>query len=342
MTRCHFARSRTGFTLIELLVVIAIIGVLVGLLLPAVQQAREASRRTTCGNKMKQMGLALHNYVDVFKKLPAANTLYKENVKPTATISIRTCWAYTIMPFLEMNDKFDKIDPAMDILDSNTSPATGTSNWAQTSVHKSQGPYYTAQFCPSNPNSSTGKTFDGTTNLGGAGTNPNRVCGGRSYDMNLGPQSMPTPCTDCSAGYPSYCAAYGNCHYADTSGNSIKATPGIANPLYAVEIKFNEITDGLSSTFLLLERRCDISNNASMFTGLKQGVTTGIRPNSSLLDETNMSSEMTNCGASSLHTGGLIGSVFADGAVNFFTDQIAFDVYNYLGNRGDGQPARLP
>ncbi len=64
---------RRGFTLIELLVVIAIIAVLIALLLPAVQQAREAARRSQCKNNMKQLGLAIHNYHDVFLCFPIAD-----------------------------------------------------------------------------------------------------------------------------------------------------------------------------------------------------------------------------------------------------------------------------
>jgi len=112
--------TRRGFTLIELLVVIAIIGVLVGLLLPAVQQAREAARRSSCGNKIKQMGLAMHNYADKHARggdnfFPEA--LYLKNATTSAnTITAvgSNCysWVVKILPFGEEDNLYKQIRDA--------------------------------------------------------------------------------------------------------------------------------------------------------------------------------------------------------------------------------------
>ena len=91
--------GKRGFTLIELLVVIAIIGVLVGLLLPAVQQAREAARRSSCQNTLKQWGLGMHNFVDVNKKLPLG-----------MTNTPRTTWVPYLWPFIESNTLAEQYD----------------------------------------------------------------------------------------------------------------------------------------------------------------------------------------------------------------------------------------
>jgi len=109
-------RRPTAFTLIELLVVIAIIGVLVGLLLPAVQQAREAARRSSCGNKLKQLGLALHNYVDANKALPygrggpTSSQLGGSDYVPTSIPSPGS-WSglVILLPFLEEQALYEQM-----------------------------------------------------------------------------------------------------------------------------------------------------------------------------------------------------------------------------------------
>ena len=113
--------SRRGFTLIELLVVIAIIGVLVGLLLPAVQQAREAARRSSCGNKLKQQGLAAHNYADKHASrgdnfLPSAmgvNQAGASNVTTNPVTGV-THWSHIvgILPYGEENNLYNAINGA--------------------------------------------------------------------------------------------------------------------------------------------------------------------------------------------------------------------------------------
>jgi prepilin-type N-terminal cleavage/methylation domain-containing protein/prepilin-type processing-associated H-X9-DG protein len=101
-------RHHRGFTLIELLVVIAIIGVLVSLLLPAVQSAREAARRSQCTNNLKQFGLALHNYHDTEGCLPHSRGLSTPapNIPPTATFS----GFARLLPYLEQRQVFDTIN----------------------------------------------------------------------------------------------------------------------------------------------------------------------------------------------------------------------------------------
>jgi prepilin-type N-terminal cleavage/methylation domain-containing protein len=104
--RIHAHKTRTGFTLVELLVVIAIIGVLVGLLLPAVQQAREASRRSSCQNNLKQIGLAIHNFHDSKKRLPAGG-------RPPESSTVRISLFAQLLPFVEQNALWDQYDPAV-------------------------------------------------------------------------------------------------------------------------------------------------------------------------------------------------------------------------------------
>lgn len=103
--------QRPGFTLIELLVVIAIIAVLIALLLPAVQQAREAARRAQCKNQLKQIGLALHNYHDIFSQIPFG---YLDSNGPTTTNAGTQdggwSWAAQILPQLDQSPLFLKFD----------------------------------------------------------------------------------------------------------------------------------------------------------------------------------------------------------------------------------------
>jgi len=139
-------RRKRGFTLIELLVVIAIIAILIALLLPAVQQAREAARRTQCKNNMKQIGLALHNYHDTFLVFPSS-AVYDSAVAgaplPDSLVGGgNTChpggynhqaahngapWSVLILPYIDQANRFNQFDmsePFMGRVDYQTDPST--------------------------------------------------------------------------------------------------------------------------------------------------------------------------------------------------------------------------
>ena len=113
-------RLHLGFTLVELLVVIAIIGVLVSLLLPAVQQARESARKMSCSNNVKQLALAVHNYASAKKKLPAAGhfgpvseAMYFDGADWRIDLRHGTNqnWIYDLLPYIEQQVAYDAIDP---------------------------------------------------------------------------------------------------------------------------------------------------------------------------------------------------------------------------------------
>ncbi len=138
--RSLYSRRLTpqGFTLLELLVVVAIIGVLVALLLPAVQQARESARRVQCRNHLKQLGLAIHNYLDVHQFLPPS-FCYSQ----TAQFPIRGSWSVhgRLLPYLEQTNAYQQVRLDVD-WDDPINQATG--------IPQTRIPVFA---CPSDPHS---------------------------------------------------------------------------------------------------------------------------------------------------------------------------------------------
>jgi prepilin-type N-terminal cleavage/methylation domain-containing protein len=107
---------RTGFTLIELLVVIAIIGILVGMLLPAVQSVREAARRTQCLNNLRQIALATMNYESAFRALPyGIQPFFRASSPTTPTLDGKWSWSTFLLPQMEQNSLYDILSPTNDL-----------------------------------------------------------------------------------------------------------------------------------------------------------------------------------------------------------------------------------
>lgn len=139
-------RGARGFTLIELLVVIAIIAILVALLLPAVQQAREAARRTQCKNNLHQLGIAMHNYHDVFKQFPM--TVFPTTGTYNWSDGSRGSYLVRLLPFIEQDNLYNALDFTL------AGPAWGLTNFeGQVDANGKLYRHYAipAYMCPSDP-----------------------------------------------------------------------------------------------------------------------------------------------------------------------------------------------
>ncbi len=162
-----------GFSLVELLVVIAIIGILIALLLPAVQAAREASRRSSCQNNLRQIGVALHNFEQTFKKLPTGSDSkpYPDNPANAHTFYRWSTLAY-LAPYLEQGAAFDQLDLKLPLYN----------NFAVTPQNVAGAAKVIPTFlCPSDSDTPVAKNFGPTCYAACAGTG---VGGGSPFDAD--------------------------------------------------------------------------------------------------------------------------------------------------------------
>jgi len=314
------SKNRGGFTLVELLVVIAIIGTLVGLLLPAVQSAREAARRSACTNNMKQLGLGVLNFESARKRLPAANSgISSSGGAQTGGYS----WITAILPFLEETNLYTTISSSSGRL---TSAFSSTVNLASAQTSLPQ------LVCPSfagDKKSATGNaiaTSCGVTNykgIAGAGASASR-----------------TPYTSSNIGGVITLEKYGSESCAPYTG-----------------ITLAQITDGTSKTFMVGESReitqaawidgqnawlLAVKSNGNIVaatTGITGG-TLAILDNQSTAgsyDNLGGSSGSTDFGESSNHQAGITLFTYADGHVGQVTPEIDPMLMKNLHSRGGSE-----
>jgi prepilin-type N-terminal cleavage/methylation domain-containing protein/prepilin-type processing-associated H-X9-DG protein len=278
-----------GFTLIELLVVIAIIAILIALLLPAVQQAREAARRTQCKNNLKQLALAIHNYHDVYSCFPIGHQYHGVVGNGVANNGRNRnpgwAWSAAILPFIDQGPQFDSIVFQHDVrcIDPPNNEVLKLS--------------YPAQKCPSD-------VIRATLNINVGG---------------VGHQWATT----------SYAAVGGSFHGSSTSTNRTRSNGIFHRQRAQIGIRrIRDVTDGTSNTFLLCEDAGKENNNRKRWyaaingTGrsgntsrvLTEGYMSMNPPPSSANAEKNRS-------AGSLHTGGAQFAM-ADGSARFVSENI--------------------
>lgn len=303
-TSCLKKTRRTrGFTLIELLVVIAIIAVLIALLLPAVQQAREAARRSQCKNNLKQLGLAMHNYHDTFNTF--AIGAMGHGSSPS---DLRICFFQSILPYVEQSAMYNQVNFAAPSWATMTT--LGTTYATTNTLIMTQVPVF---MCPTDPNSgkrqvSTGVrgfysnylTVNGSTAMGNASTTQNGI------------------------------------FYIISSTRMRDITDGTSNTAMLAEILLTpeSIYDGRGRVWESYDGNTFVSTlnppNSTIADRIGQACGDSVNPR--IPCAATGSFQMA---ARSSHTGG-VHMVLADGAVRFVSDNINTATWNNLGARNDG------
>jgi prepilin-type N-terminal cleavage/methylation domain-containing protein len=323
-----FARRTRGFTLVELLVVIAIIGILVALLLPAVQSAREAARRLQCANNLKQLALALHNYHASIRSLPAGSYCHRTPPWPSEIHRCHT-WIESLFPYIERQADYERLDFA---LPNHQGPNPGVLNGLSDSL----------LICPSDPDAGL---MDNSRELHFLPGGPGTFSLGQSYPPCGGPLEMnmrPCPFGGYEGNQPSYNCKSERGGALRTYGESLGAPGMFAGGPVAYKLK--DCLDGTSKTLLLGETLPIYSSYMMYFSGALNVASTNPPPNYYRIYTACPKSPTARTGNCAVYMGGYMSehpggfnAALTDGSVRFIVDLIDYRVYQYLGDKSDGQ-----